>query len=425
MEHKKSNPIVSGKIKREIMKSTFEKGGLNAPDINNINKSIKYKNFRKHISNDSHMLHIIYSNHKANLSLSHTNYLAGTITQTYVGTAIETHRQIGNLLHRDIKLMSNEEDGIHKNYFAYIQNTEICNSPFTNVNQQAMLARLLTYNIRTFNDVYKEKVNSRFPQLFLDIHQIFNTYPIEWRRLITKTNRSHNILDNEIPIGLNKWQRIDNLNIKQINKYLITNTEIENVKEYLIKRQRINQNERHLTLNSKNPFIELNKTTSDMKIRNIQFKILHNIYPTMKHLYIWKIKETPNCTHCGIEETLKHAIFECPIASNCWLKFKNICGNLIGDLEYQDILFGTSTNNQLHSQITRTERYAIDTLLIIIKQRLILQREDKRDILDSELNNLLKNWIRIEKYVAIKNNMLNKYNNKWQWIENIVIPNYT
>ncbi len=36
------------------------------------------------------------------------------VFQNFIGTAIQTHKQIGKLLHRDIKIISVENDGIHK-----------------------------------------------------------------------------------------------------------------------------------------------------------------------------------------------------------------------------------------------------------------------------------------------------------------------
>jgi len=143
---KKTNPIVSGKIKRDIIKKDIEEGGLRAPDIAHINSSIKYKNLLKHLYGSNHLLKVIYRNKVGN-KFSLNNYNIGATSKTYVGTALNTHKLIGQLLHSDIKTISDETDGIHRNYFAYLQNNELINSPFTNINQQAMITRLITYNL--------------------------------------------------------------------------------------------------------------------------------------------------------------------------------------------------------------------------------------------------------------------------------------
>lgn len=416
---KKSNPIVSGKIKREIIKMDYKYGGLRAPDISFINSGIKYKHLLRHLYSGTHLLRTIYSN-QVGTKFGLTNFDYGTASQSFIGSGVSMHKSIGKLLHRDIKTISNENDGIHKNYFAYIQNSELVNNPFTNINQQAMITRLLTYNIKTFGDVYREKRLNRFPNLFLDLHQIFNTYPIEWRTLIGKTNRIHNKIKFEVPVDLNKWQVITNCKINDITSYLLTRYQRDELPTYLIKRHKIDEADRQSFNNLDNPFLELRKATKDVKLKNIQYKILHNIYPTMKHLYTWKIKETPNCSHCNVQEDLRHAIFECPIAVNCWNKLKLMLCVQSTNLTYKDILLGTVSSRNDSINLSKTKLYAIDSLLILLKQKLILQREEKREVTELEIKNVIVNWIKIEKYNALKNNNITKYNAKYKWLDTIL-----
>lgn len=351
------------------------------------------------------------------MNMSFTNFLSGHVTNSFVGTALKTHKRIGKLLERDIITMSSEEVGIHKNYFAYIQNSELTNNPFTNVNQQVMINRLLQHNIRTFWELYREKTSMRFPNLYLDVFQLYNTYPVHWRKLITKTNRSHNKITGEIPFEINKWVSFENSKIKQISKYLLSEVESTNPKQFLINKHKMVH---HIGINNieANPFVEINKITKDVKIKNIQYKLLHNIYPTMKHLYLWKIKETANCNLCGIEEDLKHAIYDCPVARDCWQQIQTLLNNQTGNLEYQDILMGLSSRPSGFDN--RLQLHSIDLLIILLKQKLILQREEKQLLTHNELINIINNWIKTEKYIAIKNNKINNYNKKWSWIENIL-----
>ncbi len=78
--------------------------------------------------------------------------------------------------------------------------------------------------------------------------------------------------------------------------------------------------------------------TKNVPLRGVQFKILHNAYPTMKHLFHWRIKASPNCTSCNVPENTIHAIWDC-----------NIARQTIGNL--QSIL-NTVLNNRGNLQIT-------------------------------------------------------------------------
>ncbi len=177
---------------------------------------------------------------------------------------------------------------------------------------------------------------------------------------------------------------------------------------------------------NKNPFLELRKATKDAKIKNIQFKILHNVYPTMKHLFKWKIKINPNCTLCGEPETLEHAIFNCPVASDCWNKLFSLLKINTTSLTYRNILLGLSSNHCPSREVInifceyRVSMYPIDVIMILLKQALILQREEKRFLSINEIKCIIRNRLNIEKYIHVKANSVNSYEKKWLWIENMV-----
>ncbi len=366
-----------------------------------------------------HPLHIVYSNYAHNANYNLQNFDSVNSNNTFIGTAFQVHRLIGNLLQKEIKEVSTMSDGIHKNYFAYVQNYPLASSTFTNVHQNQMIRRLIVNNITTFGELHKEKLNPRFPNLFLEVFQLYNTFPSEWRTLIAKTNRVHVAITKEIPIKLNKWQEITKVSTKDITKYISSNINSENIRVYVNKRHKLDINLNNIE--SSNPFCNLRKTTSDAKLRNIQYKILHNIYPTMKHLHTWKIKETPNCTHCNIVETTKHAIYDCPIAIDCWSKLNTLLSDRINDLTLLEIIEGTVSHINLNLlELNRYEKYGLDTILILLKQKLILQREEKVFLNSIEIINIIKNWIKIEKYTAVKLNKLHCHSQKWSWIENCI-----
>ena len=65
-------------------------------------------------------------------------------------------------------------------------------------------------------------------------------------------------------------------------------------------------------------------TTQDLQIRTFQYKIIHRILPSNKLLYVYQIKETPFCDHCGIiPEDLIHLFHQCPRISDIWHSLAN------------------------------------------------------------------------------------------------------
>ena len=133
--------------------------------------------------------------------------------------------------------------------------------------------------------------------------------------------------------------------------------------------------------------------------------MLHNIYPTMKHLFKWKIKETDKCDHCGEIETLKHAVFECSIAKDAFKKLGLIVTEMYlggqddsANLNMVNILFGICCGNNFNNLFTFNQRKSIDKFIILTKQRLILQRENKIFLEYDVIKGMIQDYINIENY---------------------------
>ncbi len=68
--------------------------------------------------------------------------------------------------------------------------------------------------------------------------------------------------------------------------------------------------------------------TSEVKLLQLQWKILHNIYPTGTLLKKMKIRQTENCQICGERDSLSHFFVECPIAKKIWREVELVIYNL-------------------------------------------------------------------------------------------------
>ncbi len=145
----------------------------------------------------------------------------------------------------------------------------------------------------------------------------------------------------------------------------------------------------------------------NVPLRGVQYKILHNAYPTMKHLFHWRIKASPNCTSCNIPETTIHAIWEC-----------NIAQQTIQNLQRTLNLMLT---NHRQCQITKEKfLYGIKSqpttsmIFTLIKRSLILQREEKNIITEETINKIILQEFNVEKYIATKQDSMHKFNARWK-----------
>jgi hypothetical protein len=117
----------------------------------------------------------------------------------------------------------------------------------------------------------------------------------------------------------------------------------------------------------------------------------------MHHLHKWKIKESPNCQNCGVVESTIHAIYECPIAKDTLRKLETLITRNLGieiKINQYDCLYGI--DRLTHSMVPRKERAFINKALILVKRKLILQREDKVSITDEELSRMIETQTKLE-----------------------------
>ena len=76
---------------------------------------------------------------------------------------------------------------------------------------------------------------------------------------------------------------------------------------------------------NKNMFIVSRCCTSDNKMKEFQYKILHRFLATNSLLFRMNKIESDKCTFCGIyKENISHLFYDCVYVKNLWLAIKNI-----------------------------------------------------------------------------------------------------
>jgi hypothetical protein len=397
---KSTSSKVTPKIKKNILKSNFANGGLNAPDIYSINDAIKYKQLIKCHHSKHPLAYLIQKSLNA-LNYSINRKLIngiGKLSQ-YYQRAIKIHNKLIDTINTDIQNLVVDIDNIkiHKMYYAYVINHQLNKSHFLNSMQNVLIKNLTKNKIQTYGDLHTEFMKKEKPHLWFEVMQIISSFPRCWRMISQKSKVRPTQIENHIPIKENLWKESSSITLKEIIARIIQVNEIKDINLYI-------KNKHKLTVapnRTDNPFITLRNSTKEEKLRNVQYKILHNIYPTMSHLHKWKLKESPNCHHCNVKETTSHAIYHCPIAKSLLENFEEILKDrydIIVKLSEIDMIFGVSRSDYPTINIKLINQ--INTLLIIFKRKLILQRETKTHISINEINSIIENQKEIENYIS-------------------------
>ena len=211
---------------------------------------------------------------------------------------------------------------------------------------------------------------------------------------------------NQFCIDRNKWipedlvtSRLIRIRLQQKNRDAVTLNDVES--KFGLE---------HTEMSAKNnPFLLSRQCVTNTYYRNLQFRILHNVYPKNKKLYKWNIKPTPWCSSCGEDETLKHVLVECRVAKGTFTNLKTILCELGLDsnLSNHDIILGRPDSNILSH------------ILIRVKAALLQQQDsEKRIITIQNLKGMILQEYRIELYNSRTENNLQKIKAKWKCMKN-------
>ena len=74
------------------------------------------------------------------------------------------------------------------------------------------------------------------------------------------------------------------------------------------------------------------KCCSEVKLRQLQWKILHKIYPTNTLLSKMKIKEHEECDFCSERDDITHFFASCPVSRKVWSEAEKKIGCYLGKI---------------------------------------------------------------------------------------------
>jgi exonuclease III len=397
---KASSKTITNKIKKATLRSDYSEGGLKAPDIFKINEAIKYKQMLSTIHKDNQLSKYVKSSlQEAKFEWNMDTNINLSILSKFYQNAVTTHKKLTKLVEIDINSLSQEsvDIKINKMYYAYIQEHKILNSTFINQKQKHLVTKVLKNNIITYRDLLIEQTQKNNPSLWFEVMQLLASFPKSWKVVSQRTKNKHTNTKTLIPIKENIWKQSELISLNDITKRLSTQHTNQTIKSYIEQKHRI-AIEQEL---SDNPFTSLRTTIKEIKLRNVQYKILHNIYPTQKHLHKWKLSDNPNCRHCiDVPETIIHAIYECPIAIESKANLERCLEEELGEkieLDKVDMLVGIQSGKIASNN--KKQKTIINAVTINLKRKLILQRDNKTAIEVNEIKNLINYQKKLTSYI--------------------------
>ena len=234
------------------------------------------------------------------------------------------------------------------------------------------------------------KASRTYRLSFLELNMIITATPKAWIKELKEQSKSVHL-----PMAPTKYDLAIN------NKKLAAKiyNQINNKEEILMPKKLEWQKALNINI-TYDTFImgtkKIYSVTNVPKLRSFQFRIMQRSIVTNVLLYKWGLKDSPECAFCECEEeTTIHLFARCLRVQVIWQKLADLCE--------EEIILGTGiTNNKL-----------VKSLLIVTKFYLYRQKCLGKSINFMDLRGYILHIENIEKYLAIKNDQLDKHEKKW------------
>ena len=399
------------RIKRDYLKLPFSKGGLNAPDMKDLNSALKTKQFiRANASN--HLIKFIqlYLMEK----IGYYEYFKLEYAKlSQDDDIISNYQMTTNRLVDHIRSLNLEEEQldnqIKQNRANLIASTDILEY----LHRKKMpiviyrFATLANLGIETFSELLNEYNFPRSDNVRECAREILQFFPARWQEIIqNSSNIDSQITFREVYLS-NEWKinAHKHITVKGIRRaFLECKSFLPNPYDNFAKFEI----PCHIS-SSKSPFKLARKALYASRDKFFKYRILHGDIFCNSRMHRFKMINTPNCSRCpNTIETIKHLLWDCPRSRNVWdhlnLRLKNIIG--YDYINYETIILGGDR-----------PIYAVETLIVWLL-RVIMSIERDEIITNNTVDQQIKTLFNYDKISFGENTA--KFKLRWKNIASIV-----
>jgi hypothetical protein len=164
--------------------------------------------------------------------------------------------------------------------------------------------------------------------------------------------------------------------------------------------------ERKLGISNFDPdcIMKVRKQISNVKLRNVFYRLINNDFFTKSKMLKFKMTDSAECERCGAEESTKHLLWDCPSSQFAWKNY-----NII--LEDRNLGLDKIVSYEKVFDFGGTACATLIKLKIINE---FIQIERPKHMSNSKILSVINQLIITEKYIAIKNQKLDKFKERWK-----------
>ena len=342
------------RIKREVLKRDYKGGGLKVPDVSNINKALKLRQFLRSIKSDHPISNIqsfvterldydlVYQQEYSRVTkLEKVTEVAQNVINGITDKTREVDCQTVSVLQADLiagtdvyEYLSRKKAHLPLCYFK----------------------RLYALGIERFAQLHRELRFPRNDEILKIAKIVIASFPEAWQNILLS-----NVTDDEInltenfPVLLNRGKAIEKVTVKDIKRRLSPDYEDNYQFPFNVKLGITN----HVKIN---PFLVAKQVNLSIGLRFFKYRLLQGDIYTKERMFRFKMVSDNNCDYCGGLEDVRHLMWECGRVRGVWRDLQGVFTSFDprGEIGFESLFIGYSpTNFILESLLTRVTRSII------------------------------------------------------------------
>jgi hypothetical protein len=393
---------VCERIKRSVLKAEYEEGGLKAPDIECLDRSLKLKQFLR-ASKSRHVIASFQTYSSENLGydevinqdyhkLTQDDWVSkvGQETINILSDHARSKMYGGVEIAETSTIAINTVGSIYIPDYLKRKGKLLADCVFNKFKEEGLESlKDLTLELEVTRDRNRlnllKFIESNFDQNLIEVAKVFNDDLNT--ELVTLTH---------IFLGNDTYAPIHDITVKQLQKLL---------KSALGKTSKT-PFERKLGISNFDPdcIMKVRKQISNVKLRNVFYRLINNDFFTKSKMLKFKMTDSAECERCGAEESTKHLLWDCPSSQLAWKNY-----NII--LEDRNLGLDKIVSYEKVFDFGGTACATLIKLKIINE---FIQIERPKHMSNSKILSVINQLIITEKYIAIKNQKLDKFKERWK-----------
>ena len=313
---------VCERIKRSVLKSEYEEGGLKAPDIECLDRSLKLKQFLR-ASKSGHVIASFQTYSSENLGydkvvkqdyhkLTEDDWVlkVGQETINILSDYARCNDYGGVGIAETSTIAINTIGSIYIPDYLKRKGKLLANCVFNKFKEDGLEnLKDLTLELEVTRDRKRYKllqfIESNFEPNLIEIAKNFsddvNT------EILTLTH---------FYIGIDIFVPVHDITVKQLQTLLKSALRKTSKTEF----------ESKLQISNFDPdcIMKVRKQISNVKLRNIFYRLINNDFFTKTKMLKFKMTNSAECDRCGAEESTKHLLWECPFSQLAWIHLNDI-----------------------------------------------------------------------------------------------------